>query len=248
MRARARTTKLTIIGVAIGIALAGTAAVAPATAAPPASVAERSASSSTTATTATYGCSYFSGRTVTANWVSVSSVGLNAGEVIGVTVSPARVGDEIILSVSSGQSITFLDEPATSGLKFKAASAGTYSFGWSLEAAGTRPSSITWTFTCSSGSGSTIGTTDSDRDGVANTADACASTTLPDVVSRKAAGRYYALSTGRFVDGTGAAAGVTVVDAGGCSATQIAAKLGLKPTDTRSGITLTTLKNWAATH
>ena len=248
MRARPRTRILTIIGVAIGIALAGTAAVAPATAAAPASVAERSAGSTTTATTATYGCSYFNGRTVTANWVSVNSVGLKAGEEIGVTISPARAGDMIILSVSSGQSITFLDEPATSGLKYKAAYDGTYNFGWSLEASGTRPSSITWTFTCSTGSGSTIGTTDSDRDGVANTADACASTTLPDVVSRKVAGRYYALSTGRFVDGAGAAAGVTVVDAGGCSATQIAAKLGLKQADARSGITLTQLKNWAATH
>ena len=241
MRARARATSLTAIGVMIGLAIAVTTAIVPASA-------TTSAPSSTGATAATYGCGYFNGLTVTANSVSVNSVGLAAGEVIGVTVSPARVGDTIILTVASGQAITFLDEPSTSGLKFQAPAAGTYNFGWSLEASGTRPSSLTWSFTCSTGSGSTGGTTDSDRDGVANAGDACSNTTLPDSVQRKVAGRYYALSTGRFVDGTGAAAGVTVVDAGGCSAAQIVSALGLGKTDSRSGITLTTLKNWAATH
>jgi len=244
MRARARTTGIAAIGAVIGLAVAALTAVAPASAAP-------AAGSVQSTTTATYGCSYFNGRTVTANTVSVSSVGLKAGEAIGVTVSPARVGDEIILTISSGQTINFVDAPATSGLKYTAPSDGTYSFGWSLEASGTRPSSITWSFTCSTGGtsgGSTPTITDSDRDGVANTADACASTTLPDSIKRATAGRYYAQSTGRFVDGTGAAAGVTVVDAGGCSATQIANALGLRKVDAQSGITLTQLKNWAATH
>ena len=101
---------------------------------------------------------------------------LQAGEVIGVKVSPARVGDWIILTAASGQAVTFLDEPATSGLNYKAAYDGTFNFSWSLEASGTRPSSITWSFTCSTG-GSTGTIADADRDGVANTADASGSAT-----------------------------------------------------------------------
>ena len=240
MRARARTTGIAAIGAMIGLALAALTAVAPASAAP-------GGGSVQSDTAATYGCSYFNGRTVTANTVSVNSVGLKAGEVIGVKVSPARVGDWIILTAASGQAVTFLDEPATSGLNYKAAYDGTFNFSWSLEASGTRPSSITWSFTCSTG-GSTGTIADADRDGVANTADACASTILPDSIKRATAGRYYAQASGRFVDGTGVAAGVTVVDAGGCSATQIANALGLRKVDSQSGITLTQLKNWAATH
>ena len=70
----------------------------------------------------------------------------------------------------------------------------------------------------------------------------------PTASGAPVAGRYYAQSTGRFVDGTGAFSGVTVADAGGCSATQIAKSLGLRKTDAQSGITLSALQNWAATH
>lgn len=238
MRARARTTSLAAVGLMFGLALAATTAVAPASAAKPAPSA---------GATATYTCGYFAGRTVTGDNVVVNSVGLKAGEVIGVTVSPARVGDTIVLS-GGGNGIFFQDAPATQGLSFRAPADGTYNLGWSLDASGDRPSSLTWSFTCSSGSGSTGGTTDADRDGVADAADACASTTLPDAVRKPVAGRYYAQSTGRFVDGTGASAGLTVVDAGGCSATQIASRLGLRKADAASGIPLSTLQNWAATH
>lgn len=245
MRARARTTRLAAIGAAIGLALAALTAVAPASAAKP-------QPGSTTTATSAYTCGYFSGRTVTANTVSVSPVSLKAGETIGVTVSPARDGDVILLSVGASTTIGFFEAPATSGLKFTAPSDGSYGLGWSLEASGTRPSSITWSFTCSTGSGTggtgTV-TTDADRDGVADSADSCSATTLPDSIKKRVAGRYYATSTGRFVDGkTGAYSGYTVVDAGGCSSAQIAKALGLGKTDQQSGITLTTLKNWAATH
>jgi hypothetical protein len=242
MRARARATSAAAIGAMIGLAVAALTAVAPASAAKP--------QPTSTQTTATYSCSSFQGLTVTADSVSRNSVGLKAGEVIGVTVSPAREGDMIILT----QGFTFSDAPATSGLQFRAPYDGTYNFGWSLDAAGTRPSSLTWSFTCSTGSGAGTGsgtgtvTTDSDRDGVADSADACSGTSLPDSVSRKEAGKYYALSTGRFVDGTGKASVYTVVDTGGCSATQIAKSLGVNKRDSRSGITLTQLANWANTH
>lgn len=240
MRARARATSAAAIGAMIGLAVAALTAVAPASAAKP--------QPGSTQTTATYSCGSFHGLTVTADSVSRNSVGLKAGEVIGVTVSPAREGDMIILT----EGFTFSDAPAISGMQFRAPSDGTYNFGWSLDAAGTRPSSLTWSFTCSTGSGSGAGTgtgtSDADRDGVADSADACGGTTLPDSVSRKAAGMYYALSTGRFVDGAGKTSAYTVVDTGGCSATQIAKALGLNKRDSRSGISLTTLSNWAATH
>ena len=240
MRARARTTSLTAIGVMFGLTLAATTAIPPASAARP-------GPDSGAAITATYSCSYFAGRTVTADSVSVNSIGLRAGEVIGVTVSPARIGDTIVLSGGGSGSIFFQDAPATSGLNFRAPADGSYNLGWSLDAGGTRPTSLTWTFSCSSGSG-TGGTTDTDRDGVADTADACSGTTLPDAVKRAVAGRYYAQASGRFVDGAGALPGYTVIDTGGCSATQIAKALGLRKTDAQSGISLSQLTNWAATH
>lgn len=238
MRARARTITLTAIGAAIGLALAATMAIAPASAAKPAPA----------PAPPQHNCAYFAGLTVTANTVSVSSVGLKAGEVIGVTVSPARVGDTIIVSSGSSGMITFQDAPATSGLNFRAPADGVYGLGWSLEVSGTRPSSLTWSFTCSTGSGSSGGTSDADRDGVADAADKCAATVLPDAVSRPVAGRYYALSSGRFVDGTGAFSGTTVIDTGGCSATQISKALGLRKADSQAGISLSVLSNWAATH
>ncbi|MBM7503779.1 hypothetical protein ACFPER_09860 [Agromyces aurantiacus] len=229
MRSRARTIRLGAIAAALGLALAGLAAAAPASA-------------------ATYTCASFSGLTVTADTVSRSPVSLNAGDVIRATVSPARDGDVIILSAAAGTSINFVEAPATTGLSWKAPVTGSYGLGWSLEASGTRPSSLTWSFTCTPASGSTATVSDSDRDGVANSSDACASTTLPDSTKKPVAGRYAAKSTGRFLDGTGAYSGYTVVDTGGCSALQIAKALNLGRTDLQSGITLTTLKNWAATH
>ncbi|MGR0319571.1 hypothetical protein [Agromyces sp. ZXT2-3] len=241
MPARARPRTLAAIGAAVGLLLATTVATAPASAAKP-------VKSGTTAVSASTGCSSLNGLKVTAKTVS-RTVALAAGDVVGVTVSPARSGDLIILAGSAGTSIFFEEAPATTGLKYTAPYSTTYGLGWSLETSGTVPGDLTWTFTCtgSGGSGGTA-TSDSDRDGVADSADACASTTLPDSISRPVAGRYFANSSGRFVDGTGAAAGITVVDAGGCSANQIAKALRLSKQESRSGISLTTLKNWAASH
>jgi hypothetical protein len=239
VNARALTTRLATVGAVIGLALATLTAVAPASAQPLSGAAQT--------TTTTYSCSYFSGRTVTADTVSVSPVALKRGETIGVTVSPARTGDLIYLSVGSGSSVNIYEAPSTSGLKFTAPADGSYGLGWSLEASGTRPASITWTFTCSTGGTSTT-VADTDRDGVADTSDACPATVLPDAVKKPVSGRYYARSTGSFLDGKGVSSGLKVIDTGGCSAAQIVKALGLGRTDQQSGITLTTLQNWAATH
>lgn len=230
MRVHARAGRLAAIGAAIGVLLAAVVAAAPASA-------------------ATYGCSTFNGLTASGQRVNINDVALKAGDVIGAKVSPARDTDRIALSTAVGGSLWFGDAPATTGMQWKAPSDGTYNFGWSLNSSTTLPTSIAWTFTCTGSSGTGGGTTtDADRDGVVDTADACRSTVLPDAVKRPSAGKYYARSTGKFLDGAGAASAYSVVDTGGCSATQIAAALGLRKADSQSGISLSVLQNWAATH
>ncbi|WP_353828110.1 hypothetical protein [Agromyces sp. SYSU T0242] len=242
MRARARSAALAALAASAGLTLALTTAVAPASAAKP-------VRGGGTTTVAASGCASLDGTKVTAKTVS-KTISLAAGDKIGVTVSPARSGDLIILSGSAGTSIFFEEASATTGMTFTAPYSTTYGLGWSLDTSGTVPSDLTWSFTCtgSGGSGGSATTSDADRDGVADSADACASTSLPDSVSRPAAGKYYANSSGRFVDGAGTSSGYTVVDTAGCSATQIAKALRLSKKDSRSGISLSTLTNWVNTH
>ena len=83
--------------------------------------------------------------------------------------------------------------------------------------------------------------------GVADSADICPSTALPEK-GQRVAGKYYAAADRRFVDGAGKVSGVTVADTGGCNAAQIAAKLKLSKQDSKGGITLATLTSWANTH
>lgn len=240
---RARTTLLGAIGAVAGLTLALTAGVLPASAGKPGTGAGET--STTTSTT----CSSMHGRTVTASWVS-EVVTMKAGETLTAKVSPAYTGDKIILSVGVSSTVSLNEAPATSGIAFTAPSSTAYGLGWSYEAAGTRPSSLTWSFTCSSGgstggsTGGTVITADADKDGVADSADKCAATSLPDSV-RPASGYYYANSRGVFVNGNGTSSAYTVVETAGCSAAQIAKSLGLKGKAAQSGITLTQLKTWA---
>lgn len=226
------------LGAAVGLAVAIAASSMPASAVP------RGRGEAAAA----YTCATFEGLVLTQSSVNYSGVSLRAGEAITARVSPAATGDEIMLSVTLGLSFGFHSAPASQGLTYKAPGDGTYNFGWWLRAAGATPPSITWTFDCSTSSGGTAPVADSDRDGVSDAADACAGTILPDAVRRPAAGSYYADRTGRFVDGAGRAAGVTVVDAGGCSAAQIAKAVGLSAKDSKSGIPLSVLTSWAASH
>jgi len=133
----ARTKRFGVIGAALGLVLAAGVVVAP-PAAPTASAA--------------VGCSYFNGLNVTANYVAINGISLKAGESITAKAAPAAAGDQIILQSSSGLSIVFADAPAATGVTFTAGTTSSYNLGWSFEAAGTRPSSITYSFTskCSS--------------------------------------------------------------------------------------------------
>jgi len=137
----ARTNRLSAIGVAVGLVLAVTTAIAPATAAKP--------GPSAPVTSSSVGCSYFDGLTVTGSPVAQNSVALRAGDVITATVSPARTGDTIFLSAPIGLNFSFYDSPATSGLTFVAPADALYSMTWTLKTAATIPADLTWSFTSS---------------------------------------------------------------------------------------------------
>jgi len=235
---RARNKLMGAIGAALGLLVAVSAA--PASAAP-----------GSTVVSSTYSCASFEGLVVTAPSVTYNGVGLQSGETITVTVSPAASGDRVQILAAIGLSMIFAGGSATEPVSYTSKTSTVYTLQWSYVGA---DSSLprTWTFDCSSASGSVapppVVTADDDRDGVANSADSCSGTTLPDKVSRQAAGSYYANSSKNFVDGTGRAANITVADAGGCSATQIAKALGLSKNQSRSGISLTQLTNWAGSH
>lgn len=244
MRARGKTVGIT--GAIVGLVLALGTVAAPAWAGKPGGSASVAAASAT--------CATFEGLVVTASSVSYGPVALAAGESIKVTVSPARTTDKILLSAGLLNGSTLYSSAATAGLTFTATYSTSHYFGWSLQAVEPRPTSITWTFDCSSstggtgGSGGTTAPADDDRDGVVNSIDYCSGTVLPDSVSKPTAGSYFANRAGAFVDGTGRAAGITVIDAGGCSATQIAKSLGLSKRVSQAGISLSTLQSWASTH
>ncbi len=248
-RGRSRSAGLAVVGAAAGLLLATTTAIAPAAADKPVK------GPTTTTATASYTCGTFSGLTLTTQRVSYQGVSLYAGQKIGVTVSPARTGEEIFLSASAGLNLMFASAPASHGFTFTAPTSTVYNLSfWMRKADGTMGDAVTWSFTCSTGSGGTTPTptpapapADSDKDGVADSADICPSTALPEK-GQRVAGKYSAAADRRFVDGAGKVSGITVADTGGCNAAQIAAKLKLSKQDSKGGITLATLTNWANTH
>jgi hypothetical protein len=243
---RARNQIIAAIGAAAGVIIALTTAVAPASA-------SKLVVDSTTTVTPSMTCASFDGLTVTAPSASFSNVGLQAGQGISVTVSPAAAGDTILLSAPVGLSFSFYSGPATQTFTFTAPSSTIYNPSWSyvLSDNSTSTSSRTWKFDCTTTSSTVAPLTtsaDDDQDGVANTSDACPGTVLPDAYAKKAAGSYYANASKVFVDGTGRAANISVADTGGCSATQIAKSLRLSKKASQYGISLSTLTSWANTH
>lgn len=257
---RNRTWMKGALAVTAGIALALTTAVLPAAAAKggkPGKGGGDDGGSSLTSLT----CESLHERTFTADSWS-EFIALDAGETLSVQVSPAREGDKIYATVSGGGFSSVLDSaPAVEGYAVTAGSTAVHHLGLSLGTSGDRPASVSWTFDCSSGGsgdagGDTGGGTggsgpsgpsDADGDGVLDGADQCSGTSLPDSV-KKAVGYYYATASGSFVDGTGRSSGLTVEDTAGCSATQIAQELKIRGKAARSGITLSTLQSWAASH
>jgi len=136
---RARTTKMSAIGAAIGLVLAATVAVAPASASP-----VKTAVPST--------CSAFDTRTVTAQSVAYTGIAMRGGDTITARVAPARTGDYIRVSGSYGLNIIVGEGSAVTGYTWRAPADGVYNLGWSYRSTtGTVPTGLTWTFdsTCS---------------------------------------------------------------------------------------------------
>ena len=134
---RARTTKLSAIGAAIGLVLAATVAVAPASAAPGVK------------TAITSSCSAFNGRTVTGTSPSYSGIAMRTGDVITATVSPAREGDYIRVLGSNGLDMIIAEGSAVPGYAWSAPADAVYNLTWVYRTAGTVPAQLTWSFTSS---------------------------------------------------------------------------------------------------
>jgi hypothetical protein len=135
---RTRTKKLSAIGAAIGLILAGGVAVGPAIAAP----AVKTAVNST--------CSAFAGRTVTAQTATYTSIAMRGGDTITATVSPSRTGDYIRVTATMGLNILISEGSATSAYTWRAPADGVYNIGWAYRSpAGTVPTGLTWTFSSS---------------------------------------------------------------------------------------------------
>src|SRR6478735_8305367 len=207
------------IGVGAGLALAVAVAIAPASAAPVSTAKPAPAAPVAPSNS----CATFEGLTATGPGVSYSGVALQAGESITATVSPTTTYD-ILLSATIGLNFFFYAAPSATGLTFTAPASSVYTLSWSLQTNGGTAPALTWTFDC------------------------CSGTVLPDAVSRPAAGSYYANRSGLFVDGNLASSGITIADAGGCSAAQIAKAVNLNKNVAKAGVPLATLQSWAASH
>lgn len=88
---------------------------------------------------------------------------------------------------------------------------------------------------------------DADADGLADSADRCPNTTLPDSFAgtkKDKKDRYAADATGLFVDGLGTSSGYTVVDTRGCSGKQIIAASDRGKGYGKDGLTREALKKW----
>ena len=136
---RTRASKLTVIGTAIGLVLAG-AAIAPASAAPAATA--MSASS----------CSSLQGATATGEYASFSGVAMRANDTITARVSPSSEADTISLSGNfNGLNFVF-GAGSASGYTYTAKTDGYYNLQYSLLTTSPTGSTLTWSFdaSCSS--------------------------------------------------------------------------------------------------
>jgi enterochelin esterase-like enzyme len=86
---------------------------------------------------------------------------------------------------------------------------------------------------------------DEDGDGVADSFDVCAATALPDVPTGDLKPNHYAATTDGFVDAAGEV-GYSLLEAGGCSGSQIIEAVGLGEGHAKHGIARGALQSWIA--
>ena len=86
---------------------------------------------------------------------------------------------------------------------------------------------------------------DDDNDGVDDADDLCPATVLPESEPDQFKKNHYiANADGQFVDANGDLLGITVVDTGGCSGSQVIDAAGLGRGHVRFGITGSALMDW----
>lgn len=142
---RAKNKVIGVIGAAIGLVMAVSMTVAPASARP-------ADATATTTVTSTYSCASFEGLKVTAPSVGYSGVGLRTGETITATVTPANAGDKILVFGAIGFNFFASDGAATQPVSFRSGYDAVWGLSWSyiLPDGTTSTASRTWTFDCSS--------------------------------------------------------------------------------------------------
>ena len=86
---------------------------------------------------------------------------------------------------------------------------------------------------------------DADKDGVSDPADVCTGTVLPDFPSRGLKPNHYAATADGFVDRNGVVA-YSLLEAGGCSGSQIVESLGLGNGLLKHGVPRGVLEGWIA--
>ncbi len=169
---------------------------------------------------------------------------LQPGEVVTVSASDASDGNVLTLEIG-----TFGDREVLSATASGGALAATY------EAAGGEDYLFVYTngtdlqaqvleMTCA---GAPHPPPDADDDGVADGDDACPGTDLSNDVRPTHENRFGADASGAFVDGQGRPSGFTIVDTGGCSASQLIDRLGLGVGHRRFGISRGALLEAVAT-
>lgn len=114
---------------------------------------------------------------------------------------------------------------------------GMWTVRWAASAVSDPSFVPTWSVSCG-----LRGSVDGDGDGVNDGDDACADTDATAGGSKK--DRYDADASGAFVGSDGRDSLYTIIDTRGCSASQIAAALGIGDSHARYGVPIGVLKTW----
>jgi enterochelin esterase-like enzyme len=86
---------------------------------------------------------------------------------------------------------------------------------------------------------------DADKDGVKDSSDVCAGTILPDAASSDLKPNHYTATADGFVDSEGEV-GFSLLEAGGCSGSQIVEAMGLGKGHLKYGLAQGALRSWVA--
>lgn len=160
----------------------------------------------------------------------------------GETLSVTGAGEDFEVAVDTTGS-----GPIPSGATFDYTfeSSNSYTVSWGpADGSG----ALDWTLTCSFTGvpDPDPAPDDTDGDGLPDDVDLCPGTVEDAPTSGRLPNRYWDDTDGAFVDGDGVPSGYTLVDTGGCSASQIVEATGLGQGHLSFGLTAGALENWVA--